>query len=655
MQRTVRILRYALPVVFLGFLLLLVFSWDRSGGRKEKAASEPVTSTQRPDDRPQAESRAFEDVQTIGGRVVSRISAERVVAFESGWTTLEKATLTLYRENGLTYVVSCPQAQFNSQTKEAEAKGGVRVTSSDGVDIATAEIRYDGSRLMNDIPVQFKVDRWAGRAGALDLDVVGETLRLHKTVDATMSSSNPAEQAMNLNAASGMFKRRENIVEFHEGVEMNRAADRIRSDHMVGRFTPDRKRITALEGDGNVVIVTAGNQSPGADFGGRKEITCDGFFTELGPDGRIHAFNTKPGANLARAVMDGPPRRDIVAQTFRVALANNVVSEVRGDLNVIMRELGEMDRRIEGQHVTLWFDPMTKKARSAFIDGGFKYKDPKNSASSFRANYDIEGDRIVLTTDPGWQATVVTDGNTLKAKQIEFAPKAQTARAIGAVIAQLASRGKTSGATADATTLFPSGKPVFVNADELIMRQAQKTALFTGNVKAWQESNTILANEMQVQGNGEIVTARGNVRSLLFNTSPEARKTPVQSRSEQIVARRGDRKIEMLGNVRIQDETRILDAARATFFFDEARKLQRIESEEKVAVVENATGRKGSGNKAVYQVDRRMIYMFGAPARVSDRNGELTGEEIVFDLARDRVRVNSKDEKTKGTYRHEGP
>ena len=60
----------------------------------------------------------------------------------------------------------------------------MRVTSSDGVEIVTAEIRYDGARLTNDIPVQFRIDRWNGKAGALDLDVQGETLRLHKNVDA---------------------------------------------------------------------------------------------------------------------------------------------------------------------------------------------------------------------------------------------------------------------------------------------------------------------------------------------------------------------------------------------------------------------------------------------------------------------------------------
>src|SRR5512144_27060 len=123
MQRIIRILRVALPIAFVAFVLLIALSWNRSGAMKDRAANEPITSSQRPKDKPQAESTSFEDTQTSGGRVVSHIVARRVVAFKSGWTTLEGVSLTLYRESGLTYELTCPVAQFNSETKEAEAQG----------------------------------------------------------------------------------------------------------------------------------------------------------------------------------------------------------------------------------------------------------------------------------------------------------------------------------------------------------------------------------------------------------------------------------------------------------------------------------------------------------------------------------------------------
>jgi len=653
MQRSIRVLRIALPILFVAFVAYIVLNWNRSAGRTGSVPGEKITSKQRPDDDPIIQSTAFSDVQTIGGRVVSRISADKVVAFKSGWTTLEGVKMTIYRTNGLTYELSCPLAQFNSQTKEAEAQGGVRVSSSDGIEVVTAEIRYDGARLTNEIPVTFRVDRWQGKAGALDLDVQGETLRLFKQVEATMAVVQPNEVPMTIKGTETIFRRVENTVEWKENVSMDRGPERLRSDWMLGRFSQDRRQLIGLEGNGKVVIVMAANPLPGEDLGGRKEITCDHFHTEIGPDGQIAAIiASASGPAPIHAVLDGPPKRDIVARSVRIALANRIVSEIKADVQVVMKELGPEERQIQAEHVTVWFDPGTRKARAAYLEGAFRYKDPKNSASAFRANYDIVGDRIVLTTDPGWQATVVSEGHTLKAKQIEFSPRAQTARATGSVIAELV--GKPGGTSANATGLFPSGKPVFVNADELVMRQANKIALFTGRVRAWQDNNTLLAGELQVQGAGDTITARGGVRTLLYNTGSEPRKTPLQSTSEQLVARKNERRIELLEKVTIIDETRTLKSEKAVFFLDEARKLQRIETEQGVNVADQVTKRKGTGDKATYHVDRKMIYLSGAPATISDPTGSVTGQQISFDLTRNRVQVLSPEGQTKGTYKHEG-
>jgi len=189
----------------------------------------------------------------------------------------------------------------------------------------------------------------------------------------------------------------------------------------------------------------------------------------------------------------------------------------------------------------------------------------------------------------------------------------------------------------------------------LIMRQANKVAVFSGRVRAWQDNNTLLANEMQVQGAGDSITARGNVRTLLYNTGSEVRKSPAQSTSEQLVARKNERRIDLLGKVTIVDEMRTLNSEKAAFFFDENRKLQRMEAEQKVTMLDAATGRKGTGERAVYHVDKKMIFVYGAPATMSDLKGTVSGEQISFDLTRNRVQILSSEGQTKGTYKNEGP
>lgn len=663
MQRTIRILRVALPFVFIGFILLIALTWHRGKPHKDKAGAVPVTSTTRPSDKPAIESMTFEDTQTVNGRVASRIRAERVVAFQSGWNTLENVQMTIYRPTGLTYEVMCPQAQFNSNTKETDAKGGVRVTSSDGVEVTTAEIHFDGNHLTNHVAVNFKVDRWVGSGGALDIDVPAEVLKLYEKIDATMAPETAAESPLNVKSQEGLFRRKENFADFTKDVVATRDADRINVDHIVGRFGANRKTLMALEGQGHLTVVMNSDTPMGGgksvDTSGRKTITADRFWSDIGADGQISALNFIGDTALAHAVIEGPPTRDLVAHTFRVGIANKQVTEVKADERVDMKEIGPIPREMTCGHLIVYFDPATHRARNAALESEVHYKDPKNDAHSVRANYDINNDQVILTGEPGFYPAVVADGQTLKAKMIEFSPHAGTARGTGEVIAQLVSKqqgGAATSVSADSTNIFPAGKPVFVNSDTVTMRQATKIAIFSGNVRAWQETNTVFAQELQVQGAGDQVTARGNVRTLLYNTSTnataEARKVPMQSKSDVLTSRKADRRIDLNGNVEIDDgEQRHFSSEHASFFFDANKKMDHIDAQEKVVLVEKATARRATGDRATYNVNRRMVYLTGAPATVTAPNGNANGEMIAIDLVRNKVDVVSPKTPMQGTYK----
>src|ERR1051326_1437644 len=303
MQRTVRILRIALPILFVGFVLLIVFSWTRRRAPLDSnTAGEQVPIT-RTGEKPQVYSKQFEDTQTIAGRVVSRIKATRVVAYTSNWNTLEDVTLTIYRPNGLTYELVCPQAQFNSQTKEADVKGGVRVTSSDGVVIQTAALHFDGNRLTNHIPVVFTVDRWRGNAGALALDVESETLHLFDNLDAATSPA-PNDPPMSVKANDGVFRRKENDVNFTKDVKLTRLAHRLDADHVVGLFAQNRKTLVNLHGEGHVFMSLGAAAAPGENLGGRKDITCDRFWSDVDPGGVINGVKAISDTGLGPAVLE---------------------------------------------------------------------------------------------------------------------------------------------------------------------------------------------------------------------------------------------------------------------------------------------------------------------------------------------------------------
>ena len=217
------------------------------------------------------------------------------------------------------------------------------------------------------------------------------------------------------------------------------------------------------------------------------------------------------------------------------------------------------------------------------------------------------------------------------------------------MIAQIVS--KQNGVGADSTTIFPANKPVFVNSDSVTMRQTNKIATFSGHVRAWQDTNTMLADEMQVQGMGDTITARGNVRTILYNTSPsDQRKTPMQSRSENLAAHKLEKRIDLSGAVKIDDEQRHMTSEKASFFFDANRKMERMEAQDKVTFAEDGTGRKGNGDRATYFVSKRLVFLYGSPATVVDPKGTQSGDQFAIDLARNKVEIMGQSG-TKGTYK----
>jgi len=94
-----------------------------------------------------------------------------------------------------------------------------------------------------------------------------------------------------------------------------------------------------------------------------------------------------------------------------------------------------------------------------------------------------------------------------------------------------------------------------------------------------------------------------------------------------------------------------MTSEKSAFFFDTNKKLDHVESDGKIVLVEKQSNRKGTGDKAIYKVPQRMVYITGNPATATDPTGTLSGQQIKFDLARNKVEVVSPTTQTQGTYK----
>jgi lipopolysaccharide transport protein LptA len=648
MQRTVRVLRIALPIAFIAFLALIGFTYT-SNRIRTRPDSNPVTSPIRTGERPQSVAYLFEDTHTVGGKVFSKVRARRTMGFASGWHTLEDVELMIFRENR-SYRLVAPQAQFHIETKAAEAKKGVKLTSSDGLAVQTEEMKFDGNRLSGEIPLTFQAQSWVGRAGGIDLSLQDETMRLAGGVEAVTQADAPGEPPVKVSSRLAEFAQRTNEVTFREDVTVTRGRDVLTTEMATGRFDQKRDVLVGLEGCCNVQVHLAGGSPllPDELGKGAAQIDAERFNSELGPRGEIRAIVALGGP--ARGVFHGPPERNLTATSIRIGLAGERVSDIRtaGDVHLV-EQISPGPRRLNANYVTVLVDPTSRAFSSALAEEHVRYRDPRSSATAQRAHYDARMETLLLTAMSELLPSLTTEGHILRATSIEVSQRDRVLRGQGRVSAQLAAR--EDSVSASDTALFPREEgPVFVNADSVLIRQADRVAVFSGNVRAWQGNNVLFASTLQVEAGGESLIARENVRAVLYNVRGEKRTKPIVARSHVLVARKSDRRIDLEGKVSIEDDPRTLTAEKATIFLDVNSRVERVEASTNLTVTEKSTGRKATGTHAVYRLTEKTLFLDGTPAVVTEPRGVVRGRQIVFDIAKNKVNVVSGDTPTEATY-----
>lgn len=649
--RAIRALKVVLPILFITFILIIVSFYTE----RTVQDGDDITTTARPEregEQPRLISYEFEDTQTLGDRVISRIRAGKTAGFDSGWYTLDNVELEIYRKNGGVYTLTAPSAEFNAESKEARAEGGVIVTSADGLDLRTEAIVFDGRRLTNRVPVRFTMNRWSGTARGADLDVENETLELNEGVD--VSFAGEGAEPIDMTSRTAVFDRSTGAAVFEEAVKLVRTGDTFESHKVRAFVDQSREKLIGIDGSGGVVV----NIAPGSELGpagrqdlrGRKKITASFFAGKFDGSGQMKAVELFRNGEPVQVELLDAVSRTISADAARLALSGGGAESLEFFGNVALSERGELRRRMKGQRLVVTIDQRTGDATSAVFDGNIQYSDVSNKATAERVFYDLREDTVRFSAVPESAPTISSGPQRISADEIIVEPKGRVLRARGRVITRILSE---SGSAVRDTVLFPQDEgAIFVNSNALVIRELDGFAAFSGGVRAWQGSNTLLAEELQVGSAGQTINASGNVRTVLYNTT-EPEGEPVKSRSDRLEARRDEQKIELIDKVVVESEGRTLTADRAIFTFDSNQALEEIVAIGHLTLAETGTGRTGSGERAVYRVAEETMLLEGTPAEIMEPRGTIRGEKIVLDMKRNRVDVLQGDSPTEATYNAE--
>jgi len=194
--------------------------------------------------------------------------------------------------------------------------------------------------------------------------------------------------------------------------------------------------------------------------------------------------------------------------------------------------------------------------------------------------------------------------------------------------------------------------PVSVQSQEASWQRNPSVFTFKGEVRAWRGDNLLLASELQGDKQADQMKATGGVKTLWVpdeqtaatggksGSGQPAKRGPIQVVSSEMVYKQGAGLLTYTGNVRVDQEGKVLTCQQLDVELDKDKKAKTMTCTGQTHLSDPQTGRNIDGQKAVYQMDSRRVDMFGSPVTMKDREGnQLTGQWLIYSIDTGKVEV----------------
>lgn len=318
------------------------------------------------------------------------------------------------------------------------------------------------------------------------------------------------------------------------------------------------------------------------------------------------------------------------------------------------------------------FDPQTGQVCELRQWSKFRYEEGARKARSDSARFELSEDRITLEQ----AARVWDEVSAINADRVVLDQKRDRLHAEGNV-SSIHSDRAAGVSSAASGSLFTSDRPVQATAQQLDSEQQNRLLHYRGAARLWQDSNSVQAQEIDLDRTEKTLRARGNVVSVLVDGQPSDQQPQPRSgkfagsspgpRGENRAASRlvaisaesllytdEDRRAFYTGRALMhRDRLTIRAAELETFLRPSAEvhpgesRLERALARGKVEIAETAAGdrlpRRASAEQAEYLSGEEKVTLSGGqPTLEQPGRGFTRGAELTYYIDDDRLLVNGR-------------
>ncbi len=480
---------------------------------------------------------------------------------------------------------------------------------------------------------------------------------------------------------------------FLQSLEKGKASE-VRARDMDFHFD-EEQRLKAASADGGVRALSLEKDAP-------REILAERMLAEYRPTEKgseLQTVTTQGRTTMRLEVAEGAPNARTV--TERVLEADGVQASFREDgKNLARAEAGgnamltvtpravtpkSEIRRLRAARFTVDFFPTGNAIRTFLADGNavadFEPMAPAPKGSAAPRKKTISGKKMTAQfAEPTQEiADLTVEGD---AKLVEGDRNATAARAVYAGATQIvALRGKPqlwdlnsranaeeidanldtgesdlrgrvrttwfSRETTGGAAPFKKNKaPVTIASDQARVRHNEGAARYVGNVRAWQDSDFIRADNLELDKGERTMTAWGGAQSAFYEFEREVEKNrretvPVFTTSDRIVYTDANRTAHYEGDVKIRQGTDRIDAAAADVLLDENNRLVSLTADRNVVLTQ--PGRRAAGDRVVYTAANDTAILTGNPAELQEQERAATSKSPKLTLHLRDARIEAND------------
>ncbi len=282
--------------------------------------------------------------------------------------------------------------------------------------------------------------------------------------------------------------------------------------------------------------------------------------------------------------------------------------------------------------------------------GKVRYRTGELRAESEEVSFNALNRGILLHERGSMKPVMIMNDWTLSAKQIEIKNDAEL---VASEQVKSAYRGTSIGK--DSIPLFDKDKTLFIASDFLSVKD-RNDFQYKGNVRAWQEDNSISAEELRIDSAKQTVHAHNGVVSRFMSISRLADANDTQNRQERVgrnaemesddfwyVAQ--ENKALYRGNAILKMERREIKSDEMEILFSEDEKAEEIKAKNNVSLMSPEF--RATGHEMTYTLDDEHTVINGnaEPVRIYDDRGSevIIAPSLTFHMSDDKMGLNSPD------------